>query len=86
MDEQSQNAYDQLADQNQFRMSHHVYHLLPGKGGNKKKFSLLPKEGPRLPSMAALGCIIAYYVGFGKIRGTESPLRLRRCPPFDKGG
>ena len=40
-------------------------------GGNKKKFSLLPKEGPRLPSMAALGCIIAYYVGFGKMRGTD---------------
>ena len=35
-------------------------------GGNKKKFSLLPKEGPRLPSLAALGWIIAYYVEFGK--------------------
>ena len=36
MDEQSQNAHDQLADQNQFRMSHHVYHLLPGKGGEQE--------------------------------------------------
>ena len=40
-------------------------------GGNKKKFSLLPKEGPRLPPLAALGWIIAYYVEFGKIRGTD---------------
>ena len=29
-------------------------------GGNKKKFSLLPKEGPRLPPLAALGWIIAW--------------------------
>ena len=35
-------------------------------GGNKKKFSLLPKEGPRLPSLAVLGGIIAYCVGIGK--------------------
>ena len=40
-------------------------------GGNKKKFSLLPKEGSRLPSMAALGWIVAYYVEFGNIRGTD---------------
>ena len=40
-------------------------------GGNKKKFSLLPKEGPRLPPLAALGWIIAYYVEFGKIRGAD---------------
>ena len=40
-------------------------------GGNKKKFSLLPKEGPRLPPLEALGWIIAYYVEFGKIRGTD---------------
>ena len=48
---------------------------------------LLPLGGTtRLPPLAALGWIIAYYVEFGKIRGTESPLRLRRCPPFHKGG
>ena len=35
-------------------------------GENKKKFSLLPKKGPRLPPLAALGWIIAYYVEFGK--------------------
>ena len=54
-------------------------------GGNKKKFSLLPKEGPRLPSMAALGCIIAYYVGFGKMRGRNPPSAFGGVPPFTRG-
>ena len=31
MDEQSQNAHDELTDQDQFRMSHHMYHLPPRK-------------------------------------------------------
>ena len=43
--------------------------LLWSGGGNKKEFSLLPKEGPRLPSLAALGGIIAYCVGIGKTWG-----------------
>ena len=51
-------------------------------GGNKKKFSLLPKEGPRLPPLAALGWIIAYYVEFGKILGDGLP---RRCAPRNDG-
>ena len=46
MDEQSQNAHDQLADQNQFRMSHHVYHLLPEKGGEQEVCSSSHWEGP----------------------------------------
>ena len=31
MDEQSQNAHDELTNQDQFRMSHHMYHLPPRK-------------------------------------------------------
>ena len=40
---------------------------------------LLPLGGTtRLPPLAALGWIIAYYVEFGKIRGDGLP---RRCAP-----
>ena len=42
MDEQSQNAHDQLTDQDQFRMSHHVYSPPPGKGRRTRSMQLLP--------------------------------------------
>ena len=36
MDEQIQDRYDELADQNEIGICHHVYHLLPEKGGEQE--------------------------------------------------
>ena len=48
---------------------------------------LLPLGGTtRLPSLAALGWIIAYYVEFGKIRGDGLPRRGFAPPRNDRAG
>ena len=46
MDEQIQDRYDELADQNEIGISHHVYHLLPEKGGEQEVCSSSHWEGP----------------------------------------
>ena len=45
MDEQIQDRYDELADQNEIGISHHVYHLLPEKGGEQEVCSSSHWEG-----------------------------------------
>ena len=60
LDDQGNDLHDQDPKLKQIRICDHVHHPLRWSGGgNKKKFSLLPKEGPRLPPLAALGWIIA---------------------------
>ena len=46
MDEQIQDRYDELADQNEIGICHHVYHLLPEKGGEQEVCSSSHWEGP----------------------------------------
>ena len=46
MEKQIQDRYDELADQNEIGISYHVYHLLPGKGGEQEVCSSSHWEGP----------------------------------------
>ena len=77
MDEQSQNAHDQLTDQDQFRMSHHIT-TSPQKRGGFVKEVWPPQRQMRMRGLPAyrvlaapahIRCaeaIIARYVEFGK--------------------
>ena len=77
MDEQSQNAHDQLTDQDQFRMSHHIT-TSPQKRGGFVKEVWPPQRTTRMRGLPAcripaapahIRCaeaIIARYVEFGK--------------------
>ena len=80
MDEQSQNAHDELTNQDQFRMSHHITTSPQERGGFIKEVWPPPEEGAsRLPntgSASAYPCaedIIARFVEFGKVWEKPSP-------------
>ena len=87
MDEQSQNAHDELTNQDQFRMSHHITTSPQERGGFIKEVWPPPEEGAsRLPntgSASAYPCaedIIACFVEFGKVRNCLPPPR-GKVPP-----
>ena len=58
MDEQSQNAHDELTDQDQFRMSHHMYHLPPRKRRLYKR-SVASSRAMRMRGLPPTDCHVA---------------------------
>ena len=87
LDDQGNDADDQNTELKQVGIGHHVHHPPPMEWRRKQEEVQPPPEGGAPPTV--YGSAWVYHSILCRIwqdAGTESPLRFRRCPPFDKGG
>ena len=87
LDDQGNDADDQNTELKQVGIGHHVHHPPPMEWRRKQEEVQPPPEGGAPPTVTGSAWVdYSILCRIWQDTGAESPLRLRRCPPFDKGG